>query len=470
MYYFSMSRIFTSQTPGLIGQEVILKGWVHARRDMGKIVFLDLRDREGVVQVVGVGSQLTAAAQAILPDVRLEYVLEIKGVVKERGEKQKNPNQPTGSVEILAQDVIVLAKAEHLPFELDADTRAISEAARLKYRYLDLRSSRMRDNLRRRHQVNQFLRNFFSDRGFFEVETPCLTKGTPEGSREFIIPSRLHAGEFYVLPQSPQQFKQLLMVAGVEKYFQIARCFRDEDQRGDRQPEFTQLDLEMSFVEQADVMAIIEEVMIELVKTITPEKRFQTLPFPRLTYQEAMAKYGSDKPDLREDKNDPNLLAFCWVTDFPFFEKTDEGGWQCSHNPFSAPKPEHLPWLMEKEHIGEILTSQYDLALNGWEIWGGSIRNHQPERLKKVFEIIGLGEEEIQTRFGHMLEALSKGAPPHGGIAAGLDRIIALLSNEPNIREVIAFPKTGDARDLMMQAPSSLPESALKEVHIKKIP
>lgn len=463
-----MQRIFSREVPTQVGQEVILTGWVQARRNMGKIIFLDLRDREGTVQIVGVPQEMSPESLAVLQDVRLEYVVTIRGLVKERGEKQKNPAHPTGTVEVLAKEVTLLAASGAMPFEVDGDTRTTTEALRLKYRYLDLRSERMRENLRRRHNVNQFLRTFFSGKGFFEVETPYLTKGTPEGSREFIVPSRLHAGEFYVLPQSPQQFKQLLMVGGIERYFQIARCFRDEDQRGDRQPEFTQCDVEMSFVEQKDVMAIIEELMIALIKTVTPEKRIQTVPFPRLTYQEAMAQYGSDKPDLREDKNDPNLLALCWIVDFPFFEKDDQGGWQCSHNPFSSPKPEHREWLMEKKNIGEILTTQYDLAMNGWEIWGGSIRNHRPEALKKVFEVIGLSEEEIQSRFGHMLEALSFGAPPHGGIAAGLDRIIAILSGEANIREVIAFPKTGDARDLMMQAPSQLPDKALSDVHIKR--
>ncbi len=462
-----MERLFSRDILSKIGEEVLIKGWVKARRDMGKIVFLDVRDREGVVQVVGVPSELTDEAREKIKDVRLEYVVSVRGIVKERGEKQKNPQELLGSIELLAKDVQILSATEALPFDPSSDTRGIQETVRLEHRYVDLRSDRMRENLRRRHRINQFLRGFFSERGFFEVETPCLTKGTPEGSREFIVPSRLHAGEFYVLPQSPQQFKQLLMVSGIERYFQIARCFRDEDQRGDRQAEFTQFDLEMSFVEQKDVMALVEEAMINLVKTITPEKRIQQVPFPRFTYKEAMEKYGSDKPDIREDKNDPNLLAFCWVVDFPFFEKADDGGWQCSHNPFSAPKPEHLDDLVNKTNIENILTTQYDLALNGWEIWGGSIRNHRPEYLKKVFEIIGLSEAEITDRFGHMLTALSFGAPPHGGIAAGLDRIIAILSNEANIREVIAFPKTGDARDLLMHAPSPLPEKSLDEVHVQ---
>jgi len=268
------------------------------------------------------------------------------------------------------------------------------------------------------------------------------------------------------LPQSPQQYKQLLMVAGLERYFQVARCFRDEDPRSDRQPEFTQLDIEMSFVGQEDVMALIEPLYIEIVKNLFPGKKIQEIPFPRLKYQEAMAKYNSDKPDIRKDKNDPNLLAFCWVIDFPFFEKDKEGGWTFTHNPFSAPKPEHFDWLMKKENIGNILTTQYDIVLNGFEIGGGSIRNHNPKALKKVLEIIGLNEERINSGFKHMLEAFSFGAPPHGGIAPGIDRFLAIIRNEPSIREVIAFPKTGDARDPMMQSPSKISDGQLAELGI----
>ena len=433
---------------------------------MGKIVFLDLRDRGGILQLVGVPSQMDAESVERMKEVRPEWVVEVKGMVQERGEKQKNPDMPTGTVELLIKSLTVLNKAETPPFEIDKDTKGIGEELRLKYRYLDLRSDRMQKNIRLRHEMNLFFRNYLSAEGFYEIETPCLTKGTPEGAREFLVPSRLHAGKMYVLPQSPQQFKQLLMVAGMEKYFQIARCFRDEDQRGDRQPEFTQLDLEMSFVEREDVMELIEKAVIAMIQKLAPEKKIQHIPFPRLSYAEAMKNYGTDRPDLRKDKNDPNELALCWVIDFPFFEKTDEGGWTFTHNPFSSPKPEHREWLLEKSHLGEILTTQYDIVLNGFEIGGGSIRNHQSEPLKKVFEVMGFTDEQIQAQFGHMLEAFNFGAPPHGGIALGLDRVIALLCGEPNIREVIAFPKTSDARDLMMDAPSELPEKALDDVHI----
>ncbi len=460
-------RNLTTDVVTQIGAEVTVKGWINARRNMGKIVFLDLRDRAGILQLVGVPSQMDAESVECMKEVRPEWVIEVKGVVQERGVKQKNADMPTGTVELLIKSLTVLNKAETPPFEIDKDTKGINEELRLKYRYLDLRSERMQKNIRLRDKMVSFFRNYLHAADFVEIETPNITKVTVDsGAREFLVPSRVHAGKFYSLPQSPQQFKQLLMVAGFERYFQIARCFRDEDQRGDRQPEFTQLDLEMSFVEREDVLNIIEDMLVKMVAAVTPDKRLQQVPFPRLSYAEAMEKYGTDKPDLREDKNDPNLLAFAWVIDFPFFEKTEDAGWTFTHNPFSRPKPEHMPWLMEKSHIGEILTSQYDIVLNGYEAGGGSIRNHEPAALRSVLEIIGLSEEQIKAQFGHMLEAFTFGAPPHGGIAPGIDRIAMLLAGEPNIREVIAFPKTGDARDLMMDAPSEMPEKSLDEVHI----
>jgi len=456
-------RTLAVESSAKVGQEVLLKGWVNARRNMGKIVFLDLRDRSGIVQVVGVPSELTAEAQERLKEVRPEWVVEITGIVKERAEKQKNPEMPTGTIEVLMKELLVLNTAETPPFEIDKDTIGISEELRLKYRYLDLRSERMIKNLDLRHKVIRFMHNYLSDRGFIEVETPLLTKGTPEGAREFIVPSRLHQGEFYVLPQSPQQFKQLLMVAGVEKYFQIARALRDEDQRGDRQPEHTQLDIEMSFVTQDDILEMVEDLMITLVKEITPGKILSTEPFPRISYDEAMKKYGSDKPDLRKDKNDPNELAFAWIVDFPMFEKDKDGVIQAMHHPFCAPKE---PELLDSDPL-KMHASQYDLVLNGYELASGSIRIHKRELQSKIFKIMGLSDEEAKNKFGHMLEAFTFGAPPHGGIAPGIDRIVMLLAGEPNIREVIAFPKTGDARDLMMGAPSELPEQALREAHIK---
>ncbi len=446
-----------------VGQEITVKGWINTRRDMGKIVFLDVRDRTGVIQVVVLPGKFTD----IVPRLRDEWVVSIHGLVKARPEKMVNPNIPTGTVEMEALNIEILNECQTPPFSIASDTREVNEETRLKYRYLDLRSERLRKNMEMRHKIINFSRNYLNKEGFWEIETPSLGKGTPEGSREFMVPSRLHPGTFYTLPQSPQQHKQLLMVAGMEKYFQVARCYRDEDQRGDRQPEFTQLDMEMSFVESEDVMALNEAMLIALVKELFPEKRIQQIPFPRVPYAEAMAKYNSDKPDLREDKNDPNLLAFEWVVDFPMFEKADDGNWTFTHNPFSAAMPDDRERLMNKENISEIKAAQYDIILNGSEIGGGSIRNHQPEALKKVFEIMGHSEEAIKEKFGHMLEAFTFGAPPHGGIAWGLDRVIALLLNEPNIREIIAFPKTGDARDPMTGAPSELPAKALREAHIK---
>lgn len=455
------------ETTTLAGQKVVIKGWVHARRDMGKVCFIDLRDRTGLIQVVLVPSILGEEGKEVMKTLRSEFVLAIEGEIKDRDPKAFNENLPTGKIELLAEKVTVLNTAKTPPFELDKDTRGINEEVRLKYRYLDLRTERMQKNIRLRNRVIHSLRNYLQDKGFIDVDTPYLTKGTPEGAREFIVPSRLHPEKFYVLPQSPQQFKQLLMVGGVERYFQFARCFRDEDQRGDRQPEFTQLDMEMSFIEQEDLLQLMEEMLITMVKETAPEKRIQQIPFPRLTYKEAMEKYGSDKPDLREDKNDPNLLAFCWVIDFPFFEPDGNGGWTFTHNPFSAPQPQDMEKLMKGEDIGSILAAQYDIALNGYEAGGGSIRNHNPEALKKVLEIMGHSEEEIKDQFGHMLEAFEYGAPPHGGIALGFDRVVMILANEPNIREVIPIPKTGDARDLMMDAPSTLPVRRLSEANIQ---
>ncbi|RMD52332.1 aspartate--tRNA ligase, partial [Candidatus Parcubacteria bacterium] len=364
----------------------------------------------------------------------------------------------TGTVELLAKKIVILNTAKTPPFEIDKDTSGINEEVRLKYRYLDLRSERMAYNIRHRHAVFQEMRKFLNDLDFVEIETPALTKGTPEGAREFLVPARLHPGKFYVLPQAPQQFKQLLMTAGFEKYYQMAKCYRDEDQRGDRQPEFTQMDMEMSFVEEDDVMDVIEKMMVAVVEKLYPQKKIAAKPFPRISYKEAMDKYGIDRPDLRSDKNNPDELAFCWVVDFPMFEKDDNGAWTFTHNPFSAPKQEFYDDLMAGRNIGDIVAAQYDLVLNGFEIGGGSIRNHKPEALRAVLQILGMNDEQIDSQFGHMLEAFSYGAPPHGGLALGMDRILAILQNEPNIREVIAFPKDGNARDLMMRAPSPLPD------------
>ncbi|OGN27680.1 MAG: hypothetical protein A2941_01685 [Candidatus Yanofskybacteria bacterium RIFCSPLOWO2_01_FULL_49_17] len=469
-----MQRTSIIDIKDMVGQTVELFGWVHNRRDHGKLIFIDIRDRSGICQVV---FPPKTPSYDDAGQLRSEWVIRLKGKVNERPEKMVNADIPTGKVEMEPLEMEILNKAETPPFPIDTDGKEIGEEHRMKYRYLDLRRERMARNVGFRHKTIKFIRDWLDERGFYEVETPILTKSTPEGARDYIVPSRLYPGKFFALPQSPQQYKQLLMVGGVEKYFQIARCFRDEDTRGDRQPEFTQLDLEMSFVEREDVMKLNEELLIALVKKLTPEKKIQEIPFPRLLYAEAMEKYGTDGPDLRKDKNDPDLLAFCWVIDFPFFERVEEPAhpevaaegllrWTFTHNPFSAPKPEHMEKLLKGENVGSILTSQYDVVLNGSEIGGGSIRNHTPEALRAVFKVMGFDDGRIDRNFGHMLQALSYGAPPHGGIAWGLDRLLTILLDEPNIREVIAFPKTGDARDLLMESPSELEPGQLKELHL----
>jgi aspartyl-tRNA synthetase len=445
-----------------VGHEVVVRGWVQTVRDMGKITFIDLRDQTGLLQVV-------APEGTDLPKLGLEYVVEVSGTIRERGEKFRNPKLATGDVELGVTSVKVLNQAAELPFEVKKDTSVVHEETRLKYRYLDLRSERMAANLRLRHWIIKFFRDYLDGAGFIEVETPLLTKGTPEGAREFLVPSRLHPEEFYVLPQSPQQFKQLLMVGGVGRYFQIAKCLRDEDQRGDRQPEFTQLDMELSFVTADDVLALNEAMLIKLVEDLFPDKHITTAPFPRLTYAEAMAKYGTDKPDLRKDKDDPDELAFTWITDFPMFEINSESSKvDAVHHPFTAPKADDLVHLHNKPM--DVRADAYDIALNGYEVGGGSIRIHDAKLQHQVFELLGLGKQEIEARFGHMLEAFKYGAPPHGGIAYGLDRLIMLLAGEPNIREVIAFPKTGDARDPLTGAPGPASDQALAEAHIKTVP
>ncbi|MDP2631911.1 MAG: aspartate--tRNA ligase [Candidatus Uhrbacteria bacterium] len=462
-----MKRIFTSETVSKVGETVKVAGWIHARRDMGKIMFFDLRDKDSLLQIVGVPADLGEEATSIAQTLRPEWVVEIEGIVQARGEKQINSNLATGTVELLAKSIKVLNEAKTPPFEVDKDTMTINEELRLKYRYLDLRTERMQRNIRMRDKIITFFREYMHANGFVEIETPILMKGTPEGSREYIVPSRLHEGKFYVLPQSPQQFKQLSMVAGFERYFQIARCFRDEDQRGDRQPEFTQLDYEMSFVTQEDILEYTEEMFLELVKKLFPDKTLTSNPFTRLTHAEAMEKYGTDKPDLRENKDDPNELAFCWILDFPMFEKNEEGKIDAVHHPFCSVKEEDKEKLMNGEDLFSIRANAYDLVLNGFELSSGSIRIHERDMQKRIFDLLEIGEAEQQAKFGHILEAFEYGAPPHGGFAPGIDRIVMIMAGEPNIREVIAYPKDGSARDLMMDAPSALPEKTLKEVHIK---
>ncbi|HEX7542582.1 MAG TPA: aspartate--tRNA ligase [Patescibacteria group bacterium] len=453
-----MKNLYIEETPQEVGKIVELYGWVDTKRDHKKIVFIDLRDRTGIVQVVG-GEEFKTLST--------EDVVYIKGVVKKRPEKLVNPKLKTGIIEIEAKEVKVLNKTKPLPIPVNSDGHEIDEEIRLKYRYLDIRRPRMYKNLALRSKFIDLIRQYLFDKKFLEIETPILSETTPEGARDFIVPSRLQLGKFYALPQSPQQYKQLLMIGGVEKYFQIARCFRDEDPRADRAyGEFTQLDLEMSFVEREDVMNLIEGMVIEVYEKLkVPIKQ---KPFPVYTYKEAIEKFGADKFDLRTpEEKTKNIQAFAWVVDFPFFEKTIQGGWTFTHNPFSAPKPEFMKNLLEKKNIGNILTTQYDLVCNGYEVGGGSIRNHTPEGLKTVFEIMGLSEEEINLKFGHMIEALGYGAPPHGGIAPGIDRLLTCITGETSIREVIAFPMTSSGRTSVMKAPSVVKEEKLKELGIK---
>ncbi len=462
----NMQRTYIKDLKDHLGKEVSISGWVDIRRDQGKLIFLDFRDVTGKIQ--GVILPNAKEAHEVGVKLRSEWVVKVTGKVNARPPKNVQIDRVNGDIELEILSIEILNEATTPPFDLHADGKEINEEVRLKYRYQDLRRPRLQKNIINRHKVLLHVRNAFADEGFTEIETPLLSATTPEGSRDFIVPSRLELGSFYSLPQSPQQYKQLLMASGFEKYFQFARCMRDEDTRGDRQPEFTQLDMEMSFVAQKDVMAMNEKVIIDLVKSLYPDKQIQNLPIPVMSYKEAMEKYGSDKPDIRKDKNNPNELAFLWVVDFPFFEKDAETKkWTFSHNPFSCPKPEFMDDLMNQRNIENILTTQYDLVLNGSEIGGGSIRNHNPEALRSVFKIMGYEDERIERNFSHMLNALGSGTPPHGGMAWGFDRLMMILENEPNIREVIAFAKTGEGRDPMMGAPGKVMDAQLRELGIK---
>lgn len=461
-----MTRISTNDTIKNEGKEVTVAGWVHARRDHGKIIFVDLRDSSGLLQVVFAPKnvELYNAAEKLRP----EWVISITGTVKARPSNMKNPEIVTGDFELLAEELEVLSRAETPPFPLEGDGYDIAEDLRWKYRYLDMRRPRVRAILGKRMEVKQYIREFLSRRGFIEVDTPILTKSTPEGARDFLVPSRMRPGTFYALPQSPQQYKQLLMVAGLEKYFQFPRCFRDEDLRGDRVLELDQLDIEMSFVEQEDILKLVEELVIEVSEKVIG-KKIQEKPFPRMTYAEATKKHKSDKPDLRKNKGDKDLLAYLWVTDFPMFEKKEDGSIGAAHHPFTAIQKDDITKLADKNKLFAIKAQQYDLVLNGYEVFGGSIRTTDPAILTKVFNVLGYSTEEIRERFSHLLEAFSYGVPPHGGIAAGFDRWLMAMLGEPNIREVIPFPTTGSGVTSVMEAPSYVDKKQLSELHIKVV-
>ena len=567
------------------GERVTIAGWVHKWRDHGGLIFIDLRDGTGLVQVV-FNPKVSAEAHETATKLRSEYVMQIIGTVAKRPQGTENPNLPTGEVEITAESARVLNPSKTPPFDITSDGTDVDENLRLKYRYLDLRRMRLHDNLVLRHRVIKFMRDFLDERGFLEIETPIMIKSTPEGARDYLVPSRVQPGKFYALPQSPQQLKQLLMVAGYDKYFQIARCFRDEDLRADRQPEFTQLDLEMGFIDQEDILALMEEMFVAIVENVTPQYKM-IKPFPRLTYRESMERFGCDKPDIRygmeikdisdiaaktefgvfrsaldaggivrgicaagcgnysrkqvdalaeflktygakgllnlpvggdgakavvakffsdEQKTemrrrfaandgdmifivagdvpiveqslcalrtdmakrlnliDRNMLAFCFILDFPLFEKKKEGGWDSMHHPFTAPKDEDIPFL--DSDPGKVLAKCYDVVCNGTELCSGSIRIHRSDLQKKIFQILGYQDDEIKKRFGHMLEAFEFGAPPHGGIAPGIDRFVMILAGESSIREVIAYPKNKSAIDVMFDAPSDVSEAQLKDLHL----
>jgi len=436
---------------------VTLCGWVANRRDHGKLIFIDIRDRYGLTQVVFIPKE-SGEAYKLAQELRNEFVIKLTGLVNNRPKGTINPRLATGEIEVLAKELEILNPSNTPPFEI-LDETEITEEIRLKYRYLDLRRTRVFNNLFLRNNLYKIIRGYLAGKDFIECETPILTKSTPEGARDYLVPSRANLGQFFALPQSPQLFKQILMVAGIEKYYQIAKCFRDEDLRADRQPEFTQLDIEMSFINEEDVFSLTEGLMKLIFKEL---KNIELpVPFTRISYQQTMEKYKCDKPDLREElKTD---FAFCWVVDFPLFKfNTEEKRWESEHHPFTCPATEDLQKLDQAPD--KVKSRSYDLVLNGMEMGSGSIRIHRQELQEKIFKIIGLGKDEIQKRFGFLLEAFQFGAPPHGGVAFGLDRLLAILAGESSIREVITFPKNSAAFCPLTGAPSDVEDKQLKEL------
>ncbi len=459
-----MERTLVKETKEKVGEKVKLVGWINSIRDHGKLTFIDLRDRTGMVQLVG----------KELHKISVESVVEVVGKVAKRPEKLVNPNLETGEIEIQIEKFEVISSAKEMPIPLDTDGYDIEEGTRLKYRYLDLRRERLTKNIRLRSKAINFIRNWLTEKDFVDIETPIFTKTTPEGARDFLVPSRLQPGKFYALPQSPQQYKQLLMVSGFEKYFQIARCFRDEDPRADRAyGEFTQLDLEMSFVDQEEILKLTEQLFMDLIKEVFPEKKITKEPWPQLTHAEAISKHGSDKPDLRKDKKDPDELAFAWIIDFPLFVKQEKedfyhgigkAKYAPSHHMFTAPHPDDIS-LLDKDPL-KVRGLQHDMVLNGHEVGGGSIRIHQPEIQEKIFKLIGFDDKQ-KKQFEHLLRAFEYGVPPHGGIAPGIDRFLYTALGERSLREVMAFPMTAGGTTAVMDAPSRAEGEQLEELGIK---
>lgn len=458
-----MERTLIRDLQKHVGEKISISGWVDVRRDQGKMIFFDFRDRSGTVQgVVLPGSGALETAK----EIRNEYVVAVEANVNKRPEKNINTEIQNGDIELEILGIEILNASETPPFDLTEDTSGIDEEVRLKYRYLDLRSERMQRNIKLRSTFIQKAREFLFKEDFTEIETPILTESTPEGSRDFVVPSRINPGKFYALPQSPQQYKQLLMTAGFERYFQIARAVRDEDLRADRGFEHTQIDLEMSFVNQNDVMSMVEKMITHTVESMG--YTLKEKPFPRISYHDAMKKYGADKFDLRTEEDKTNgVLAYAWVIDFPLFEKTDEGGWTFTHNPFSMPMPDYVDDLLAGKNIEKILTTQYDLVCNGFEAGGGSIRAHKPDILKATYKVMGYSEEETEERVGHMLKAFGYGTPPHGGIALGVERNIMNLTGEAYLREVQAFPMTRGGQTAVMKGPKELSKKQLDELHLE---
>ncbi|MDD5109180.1 MAG: aspartate--tRNA ligase [Candidatus Omnitrophica bacterium] len=459
------------------GKQITLCGWVANRRDHGKLIFIDIRDRYGLTQVVFIPKE-SGEAYKIAQELRSEFVIKLTGLVNKRPDGTINPKLATGQIEILAKEMEILNPSLTPPFEIQDDIE-ITEEIRLKYRYLDLRRNKVFNNLLMRSNLYKVIRSYLADKDFIECETPILTKSTPEGARDYLVPSRLNPGQFYALPQSPQLFKQILMVAGIEKYYQIAKCFRDEDLRADRQPEFTQLDIEMSFINEEDIFTLTEGLMKLIFKEL--KNTDIPTPFARISYEEAASKYKSDKPDLRAETK--TEFAFCWVVDFPLFKfNAEEKRWVSEHHPFTAPNTQDLGLLdkllnkinpstalkidTEACAAERIKSRSYDLVLNGMELGSGSIRIHRQELQEKIFDIIGIKKEEALARFGFLLEAFQFGAPPHGGVAFGLDRLLSILSAESSIREVITFPKTSAAFCPLTNAPSDVEDKQLKELSL----